>query len=117
PANPNSNIHGKIITNIYEDSKNNFWVATDAGLYNMDRSTGKFIRYYPDPFNSGILSQIPVAEKIVSAINFITEDSSGALWIGMQGAGLNRYDPVSKKSTHYGSIFEKGKLLSEKDTA
>jgi ligand-binding sensor domain-containing protein len=79
PTNPNSNIPGKSIQNIYEDSKNNFWIATDAGLYNMDRSTGKFTRYYPDPFNSSTLSQTPVAEKIVSSINFITEDSSGAL--------------------------------------
>jgi signal transduction histidine kinase/ligand-binding sensor domain-containing protein len=117
PAKPNSNIPGKSIQNIYEDSKNNFWIATDAGLYNMDRSSGKCTRYYPDPLNSSTLSQTPVAEKIVSGISFITEDSSGALWIGMIGAGLNRYDPASKKSSHYGSIFANGKLLSAKDTA
>ena len=117
-AKAGNGIPGTYISFIYEDIKNNFWITTDAGLYTMDRNTGKCTRYYPDPFNSSTLSQTPVAEKIVTDFKFITEDSSGALWIGMSRAGLNRYDPLTKKSMHYGYIFdEKYNILSAKDTA
>src|SRR5213075_2907386 len=34
-------------------------------------------------------------------IAFINEDSTGAIWIGTDGAGINRYNPVTKKITHY----------------
>ena len=36
-------------------------------------------------------------------ITFINEDSTGAIWIGTYAAGINRYDPVTKKITHYQS--------------
>ncbi len=116
PTNPNSSIPGKGIHVMYEDRINNFWIGTDVGLYNMNRSTGKCTRYYPDPLKPGVLGEAPVAEKIATRINMITEDSSGALWVSMPNAGINRYDPVSKKSTHFGPVYDGGKLLG-KDTA
>jgi len=36
-------------------------------------------------------------------ITFITEDMTGAIWIGTFAAGINRYNPVTKKITHYQS--------------
>ena len=36
-------------------------------------------------------------------ITFINEDSTGAIWIGTYAAGINRYNPVTKKITHYQS--------------
>ncbi|MBC7874785.1 MAG: hypothetical protein H7Y01_12355, partial [Ferruginibacter sp.] len=117
PSNPYS-IGDNRIKYIYEDSHQNFWIATlEAGLYNLDRNTGKFTRYYVDPLHSGTLSQTPVSEKISPSLNFITEDITGALWIGITNSGMNRYDPVSKKSTHYGYIYEEDKILSATDTA
>ena len=106
------------IWDIYEDKDGNFWIASwIAPFFKMDRNTGEFTRYYPDPLHSGTLSQTPVSEKILSFISFVTEDSSGALWIGTANSGMNRYDPVGKKSTHFGNIYEGNKLLSAKDTA
>ena len=106
PAKANNGIPAKFIKDIYEDSKNNFWIVTDAGLYAMDRNTGKCTRYYPDPFNSSTLSQSPVAKAAVSDIMFVTEDSSGAFWVGMGEKGLNRYDPVTKTSMHFGVFYD-----------
>jgi ligand-binding sensor domain-containing protein len=39
-------------------------------------------------------------------ISVITEDKAGGLWIGGVLEGLNRYDPVSRKITHYGHILQ-----------
>ena len=106
------------IYDMYEDKDGNFWIASwDAPFFKMDRNTGEFTRYYPDPLHSDTLSQVPVSEKILPYASFITEDISGALWIGIGGSGMNRYDPVSKKSTHFGYIYEGNKLLPAKDTA
>ena len=114
------------VVDIYEDKNENFWMisatpppffTSSAPLFKMDRTTGEFTRYYADPMRSGPLSQTPVSEKIFSYASFITEDSTGALWVGLGNSGMNRYDPVSKMSTHYGYIFEGNKLLSAKDTA
>ena len=121
--NPKSLPDNRII-DLYEDKEGNFWIIsasffTDSAPFSkMDRNTGEFKRYYADPMRSGPLSQTPVSEKIFSFASFITEDSTGALWIGVgNNSGMNRYDPVSKKSTHYGYIYEGDKLLSAKDTA
>jgi sugar lactone lactonase YvrE len=35
--------------------------------------------------------------------HFHQQDSTGAIWIGTLAAGINRYDPVTKKITHYQS--------------
>jgi signal transduction histidine kinase/ligand-binding sensor domain-containing protein len=115
----NNGIPGSFIKDIYEDSKNNFWIVTDFGLYTMDKNTGKCTRYYPDPFKSSVLSQSPVARDVVSDIIFVTEDSSGAFWVGMGQHGLNRYDPVTKKSRHFGLLYDflNVSASKKKDTA
>jgi signal transduction histidine kinase/ligand-binding sensor domain-containing protein len=106
------------ITNLYEDNKGNFWTLTfNAGLYILDRNSGGFTRYYPDPVNTGPLGREPVSEKIFPFASFIAEDVTGALWIGIGTSGMNRYDPVSKKATHFGPVYDGEKLLSAKDTA
>ena len=49
-------------------------------------------------------------------ITFITEDATGALWIGSLFEGMNRYDPVKKKVAHYGYIVKGNKVVYSKDT-
>jgi signal transduction histidine kinase/ligand-binding sensor domain-containing protein len=105
-AKANNGIPGTWVSDIYEDNKNNFWIVTDAGLYTMDRNTGKSTRYYPDPFHSGPLSQVPVTGQEAKEVIFVTEDSSGAFWVGMGQNGLNRYDPVTKQSMHFGLQYD-----------
>jgi len=102
----NNGIPGNWVRDIYEDNKSNFWIVTDAGLYTMDRNTGKCTRHYPDPFHAGPLSQVPVTGKEATEVVFVTEDSSGAFWIGLGQHGLNRYDPVTKQSKHFGLLYD-----------
>ena len=90
---------------IFEDSYGNFWIGTAGdGLHTMDRTKGTFERHTYDPSDPGKLSRPPL-KKMYSwgedHITFITEDSRRAIWIGTFENGINRYDPSSKKNTHY----------------
>ena len=104
PDNPHSLINDKIRA-IFEDSRGIFWVGTQGdGLHIMDRKTGSFTRLTYDPNHPEKLSRPPVNKgNPTDHITFITEDMTGAIWIGTYAAGINRYDPVTKKITHYQS--------------
>lgn len=92
---------------IFEDSKGNFWVSTVGdGLHSMDRQTGKFERLCYDPTHPRRLSGPPRKKDVNLDIDlfFIQEDGSGSIWIGASGGWITRYDPTSKKVTHYDSF-------------
>jgi hypothetical protein len=60
-----------VITDIHEDRRGQFWVATDEnGLYLFDRKSGKVMRHFTP--KSGLLS---------NGIDNIMEDSTGHLWL------------------------------------
>ncbi len=103
PENPQSLIDNKV-RSIFEDSKGNFWIGTRGdGLHSMDRKTGLITRHTYDPANPDKLSSPPVSTR-VSHVTFISEDAEKKLWIGSNTNGMNRYDPVTKKNTHFGNI-------------
>jgi signal transduction histidine kinase/ligand-binding sensor domain-containing protein len=103
---------------IYEDSKNNFWVGTNGdGLHLMDRATGKFTHYNYDAAHPEKLSRPPLTATMENNfLSFITEDSYGRLWIGSTGSGINMYDPVAKKTTHFGTVANDKTNRFAKDT-
>jgi ligand-binding sensor domain-containing protein len=95
------------VSAICEDSKGNFWVGTAGdGLHLMDRTTGKFTRLRADPLHPEKLSRPPVRyfSWADDYITFIKEDVAGSIWIGTLAAGMNRYNPLSKKITHFESL-------------
>jgi ligand-binding sensor domain-containing protein len=100
--NPHSLINDKIRA-IFEDSRGVFWVGTQGdGLHIMNRKTGTFERLTYDPAHPEKLSRPPVKKgDSGDHITFITEDISGEIWIGSYLEGLTRYDPVTKKITHF----------------
>ncbi len=118
PSNPNTLASNKVRA-LLEDSKSNFWVGTAGdGLHIMDRSKGTFTHYFYDPTHPEKLSRPPFyKENWFDHITFIKEDITGAIWIGTLGQGINRYDPRTKKITHYGIIRRGDKIVSAKDTA
>ena len=101
-TNPYSLINNKVGA-LFEDSHGNFWVGTgDDGLHLMDRKTGRFKRLTYNPKIPDQLSRPPLTPGFGNdKINFIIEDTVGALWIGTQYSGLSRYDPFTKKMTRY----------------
>jgi hypothetical protein len=62
------------------------------------------------------LGQTPLTQKISPAVQIVRGDSSGALWVGLLGGGLIRYDPDNKTSMHFGAIYEMT-IDSSKDTS
>jgi signal transduction histidine kinase/ligand-binding sensor domain-containing protein len=101
-TNPHSLINNKIGA-IFEDSRGNFWVGTGGdGLHIMDRKTGRFERLGYDPKKPDQLSRPPLTPGVGNdKIDFIIEDTMGAIWIGTQYSGLTRYDTGTKKITRY----------------
>ena len=103
---PHSLINNKVRA-IFEDSKGVFWVGTAGdGLHTMDRENGSFERHLYNPAKPDELSRPKLRRSrdgLPDHITFINEDSTGAIWIGTYAAGINRYDPLTKKITHYQS--------------
>ena len=86
--------------------RSTFWIGTSGdGLHTMDRKTGKFERHLYNPDKPDQLSRPPL-KKDTDAFNndqvaFIKEDITGSIWIGSMWSGINRYDTLTKKITHY----------------
>ena len=114
PKNPKTLINDKVRA-ILEDSYGNFWVGTKGdGLHTLNRKTGLFTRYTYNLAKPGQLSRTPVKDSW-DHITFITEDADKKIWIGTLSDGIIRYDPLTKKVTHYGSSDDKSGAL--KDTS
>jgi signal transduction histidine kinase/ligand-binding sensor domain-containing protein len=105
PADPHSLISNKVRA-LFEDSRGVFWVGTSGdGLHTMDRKTGKFHRHTYDPARPDKLARPPrkIADDFFNSdqVTFIQEDVGGSIWIGSLWSGINRYDTLTKKITHY----------------
>jgi len=75
---------------LFEDNHRNLWVGTAAGLNRMikkpdGQSQGLFRRYVSDPNDPTTIGS--------NFIRCIYQDSSGTLWFGTNGGGLNRFNP------------------------
>ncbi len=86
------------VTSIKQDSSGALWVGTLGGLNRYNPETGGFDRFGHNPDDSNSLSS--------DAISVIIEDSLGQLWIGtgaigVEGSGLNRFDPSAGKANRY----------------
>lgn len=74
----------------YEDSKQNIWIATNAGVFILAKNTGKLLKLKSNNSNADF-----------EDINFIQEDSKRNIWLGSYDEGLIKYDPLAKTSKFY----------------
>jgi len=113
PKNAHSLINDEVRA-IFEDSKGTFWVGTKGdGLHSLDRRTGLFTRHTYDKARPDKLSRPALGSDIADHITFITEDAKQNLWIGTYSNGIIRYDPVTKKLTHFGNNEESSGTYKE----
>jgi ligand-binding sensor domain-containing protein/signal transduction histidine kinase len=67
------------------------WIGSEAGLVEVDLSSGRRRVHHVGPPGSGWLD---------NSVRALASDRSGALWIGTY-AGLQRHDPHAKRFTHW----------------
>ncbi len=88
----NSTISSNVVWDIYEDSFQNLWVATQGGGINkFDRETGEFTRF---------IYQLKDTNSITcNTVRSIYEDHKKRLWVSTS-KGLNRYNREQNNFSH-----------------
>jgi len=79
-----TSISANAIWVLLEDSDNNLWVGTSAGLDLYDPITDSFIHYDADPDDPTKLPD--------SQLKSLYETSNGTLWVGTEGGGLSKFN-------------------------
>ncbi len=80
-----------VIHCILQDRQGFMWFGTQDGLNRYDGHSFRVFRSDPGDFYG--LNDI--------WINVLFEDSRGNIWIGTRQGGLNRYDPLTGRFTHF----------------
>ncbi len=80
------------IWEIFEDSKGNIWIGTEAGLNLFDRDEQRFIRFMHTDTNTNTIPN--------NLIRAITEDATGNLWVGTYG-GMTKFNTEKNIFTRY----------------
>ena len=79
------------ITGIVQDKQGYMWFGSKKGLYRYDGYN--FVSYKNDPLNLNSLSS--------NSLESLGVDSAGILWIGSFGGGLDQFDPIAERFTHF----------------
>jgi len=80
-----------VVRAVAQDKYGFMWFGTQYGLYKYDGY--KFTPYRHDPSDPNSISS--------NWVMCLQIDSSGALWIGTRGGGLNRFNPVIERFTRF----------------
>ena len=76
-----------VFRDIIEVNPGQYYLATDAGLKIYNSKTNTFIHYFNQKNNPRSLSN--------NHLYSLLKDAGGKIWIGTEGGGLNRFDPVT----------------------
>ncbi|RPH33288.1 MAG: response regulator [Bacteroidales bacterium] len=82
-----------IITEISEGTEGNLWISSVKGFFNVDIVSHRIAHFQNNPLNTNSLS----SDLTLS----ILKDKKGILWIGTNGSGLNRFNPLLNKYNSY----------------
>ena len=103
-AGDDSSFPAHSIRTLYTDNYGNIWAGTTRdGLIRISQSKMKTYSDSP-PGHSGGLSNKTV-------LSLFQEDDSHEIWIGTDCEGVNRFDPLTGRFTHYDRTF-KTKIIS-----
>jgi len=94
-SNPNS-LSNTTVYAIYSDRTGNIWLATDLGINKYDPVSGGFIHYLHNEADANSV----IHNEILS----FYEDTKQNLWIGTYGKGIDKFNPINNKFTHFADI-------------
>lgn len=80
-----------VVNVILQDRMGFLWIGTEDGLNRYDGYSFKVYKPDADDPNS-------ISDRWITSL---AEDAQGYLWVGTRLGGLNRYDPVTGKFTHF----------------
>jgi signal transduction histidine kinase/ligand-binding sensor domain-containing protein len=101
PDDPHS-LSSNAVSVIYKGQEGELWIGTEDGGLNrlvlsevegFERENERWWHYVNDPGDPDSLSH--------NTIQAISEDPSGALWVGTGGGGLDRLDQENERFIHY----------------
>ncbi|WP_372648118.1 two-component regulator propeller domain-containing protein [Draconibacterium sp.] len=75
------------------DSKNNLWLASLNGMFQVHLPSGKIKRFSTD--------NLADFNPITPAFYFVTELSDGRIWMGTRANGIYIYDPETNQLSHF----------------
>ncbi|MCP5102093.1 MAG: SpoIIE family protein phosphatase, partial [bacterium] len=102
PNNPNSVSH-RFVYSFAEDRSGNIWLGTfGGGLNKFDHNSEQFTHYRAAAGNANRSNGTGGSNRLSSDFIFsVTIDGDGIIWMGTNGAGLDRFDPETGKVTNY----------------
>jgi signal transduction histidine kinase/ligand-binding sensor domain-containing protein/CheY-like chemotaxis protein/HPt (histidine-containing phosphotransfer) domain-containing protein len=77
---------------LYRDHSGRIWVGSDGGLSRYDPANANFQNYGPGADGTGLSD---------AQVRAISEDQTGALWIGTHHGGLDRLEPGSGHVSYF----------------
>lgn len=77
-----------VVSHTYEDKLGTIWLATEAGLFRLNKDVNTFLRIEHDPGNPHSLS--------TNKITYLFQDKGGVFWVGSY-AGLNKWNTATAK--------------------
>lgn len=80
-----------VVNCIMQDQQGFMWFGTQEGLNRYDGYTFKIFKRDPQDTNS-------LGNNFIYTIH---QSKDGIIWIGTNGNGLDRFDPVTERFTHY----------------
>lgn len=97
---------------IYIDQAKDLYVATQKGvmIYSCDFLNQRF------EMKAQVRGEMALTKLNSDMVTSLCGDSSGIIWIGTIGGGLNKYNPKRKKFSHYKSTGLPGSLSNNKIT-
>lgn len=98
-------LNSQFVWDFFIDNNEKLWMATADGVNIMDLNTEEYSYLMHNPGNANSLAENEVRTMVYSP-------DENCVWIGLAGAGLNKYDLKTKEFKHFVPDFEKNSISS-----
>ena len=93
------------------DNENRIWAGANDGLFLFENTSGENLPKFTDRFVYDSRNPASISKNIIKSL-FL--DSTGIIWIGTNGGGVNTLDPGRKKFRHIRNTSDPNSLSYDK---